>query len=266
MTNSITLANRVTLQYAERGSASGIPVVLLHGVTDSWRSFEPVLDRLPVAIRAFAITQRGHGHSSKPDDGYGYADMADDLRGFMDALGLQAAVIVGHSMGSMVAQRFAVSYHERVAGLVLIAGSRTLHGNQAVQELWDAALSTLTDPVDPAFVREFQEGTIARPVPAEFLDMVVNESLRVPARVWRAAFNAFLQTVDFSHELVRFVRPGLIVWGDRDSYASREDQEALRRLIPNSRLICYPGVGHAVHWEDPDRFVSDLLSFIYERR
>ena len=66
MIRSITISSGVTLQYAERGGALGIPVVFLHGVTDSWRSFEPILDRLPGTIRAFAITQRGHGNSSKP--------------------------------------------------------------------------------------------------------------------------------------------------------------------------------------------------------
>ena len=106
-----------------------MPVVFLHGVTDSWRSLKVVLDRLPATLRALAITQRGHGDSSKPDEGYGYADMAEDLREFMDALGLPAAVVVGHSMGSMVAQRFAADHPERVAGLVLMGAFQTIHGN-----------------------------------------------------------------------------------------------------------------------------------------
>ena len=72
MVRSVTLSSGITLQYAERGQTSGVPVVFLHGVTDSWRSFEPVLDRLPGTVRALAMTQRGHGDSSKPDNGYRY--------------------------------------------------------------------------------------------------------------------------------------------------------------------------------------------------
>jgi non-heme chloroperoxidase len=92
---------------------------------------------------------------------------------------------------------------------------------------------------------------------------MVGESLQVPARVWRAIFSGFLETSDFSHELTA---PALIVWGECDSYAPREDQEALHELIANSRLLTYSGIGHAVHWEDPDRFVTDLVGFVCERR
>jgi len=91
-----TLPTGVTLQYAERGSASGVPVFLLHGVTDSWRSFEHVLPYLPSTIRAIAVTLRGHGDSSRPEGGYRYAEMAGDVRALMDALGIPAAVVVGH--------------------------------------------------------------------------------------------------------------------------------------------------------------------------
>jgi pimeloyl-ACP methyl ester carboxylesterase len=96
--------------------------------------------------------------------------------------------------------------------------------------------------------------------------MVVNESLCVPARVWRALFREFLETSDFSPELKRFTGPALIAWGELDAYALREDQEALRRVITGSRLVRYADIGHAIHWEDPDRFVADLVAFVYERR
>ena len=266
MIRSITISSGVTLQYAERGGALGIPVVFLHGVTDSWRSFEPVLDRLPGTIRAFAITQRGHGNSSKPAQGYSYGDMAEDLRAFMDAIEVTAAVVVGHSMGSMVAQRFAIDHPGRVAGLVLMGAFRTIHGHPGLQEFWDTAVSRLTDPIDPAFVRDFQVSTLARGVPPEFLNTVVSESLQVPARVCRAAFKEFLETPDFSHGLAQFAGPALVVWGDRDAYAHREDQEALRGVIADSRLVTYAGVGHALHWDEPDRFAADLVAFVYERR
>jgi pimeloyl-ACP methyl ester carboxylesterase/tetratricopeptide (TPR) repeat protein len=265
MVKSISLPHGVTLQYAERGKPSGVPVLFLHGVTDSWRSFEPVLDRLPDTIRAFAITQRGHGGSSKPDHGYRYADMSQDVRGFMDALGLPAAVIVGHSMGGMVAQRFAADYPDRVAGLVLMGAFRTIGTSPDIREFWNATLATLADPVDPAMVREFQVSTLARPVPPEFLETVVSESLQVPARVWRDTFDGFLQTPDFTGELATLAAPTLIAWGERDTYARRPDQDALKTAIAGSRLITYSGAGHAFHWEDPDRFASDLVAFIYER-
>lgn len=264
MVRMTSLRTGVTLNYYDQGKSSGVPVIFLHGVTDSWRAFEPVLDRLPDTIRALAISQRGHGASSKPADGYRYADMAGDLAALMDALNLPSAVIVGHSMGASVAQRFAADNPSRVAGLVLMGAFSTLYRHRGVQEFWDSALAELTDPVDADFVREFQVSTLARPVPADFLDMVVHQSLLVPARVWRACFSGFLESPDFSHELSRVQAPTLIAWGDLDVYAGRADQDALLAAIPGSRLVVYAGGGHAFHWEDPDRFVSDLVSFIYQ--
>ena len=65
---SVKLSNGVTLPYVEQGDPSGVPVVLLHGITDSWRSFAPVLPSLPASIHAFALTQRGHGDADRPAD------------------------------------------------------------------------------------------------------------------------------------------------------------------------------------------------------
>src|SRR3712207_4230490 len=95
---SVELPNGVKLPYVEQGDPSGVPVVLLHGVTDSWRSFEPVLPHLPASIHAYALTQRGHGDAERPASGYRPQDLAADVAAFMDALGLESAVIVGHSM------------------------------------------------------------------------------------------------------------------------------------------------------------------------
>jgi non-heme chloroperoxidase len=68
-------------------------------------------------------------------------------------------------MGSSVAHRFAIDFPERTLGLVLVGSLATLRSNSGVQELWDSAIATLTAPVDPGFVREFQQSTLAQPVP-----------------------------------------------------------------------------------------------------
>ena len=86
----LNLATGVTLEYVERGDPDGTPVIFLHGVTDSWRSFEHVLPHLPPSIRAIAITQRGHGDSSRPDAGYAYGDFAADVAALLDAVGVIA--------------------------------------------------------------------------------------------------------------------------------------------------------------------------------
>jgi non-heme chloroperoxidase len=256
----VELPNQVQLQYVEQGDPVGIPVLLLHGVTDSWHSFEPVLPHLPKSIHALALTQRGHGDSSRPEVGYRFHDFAADVAAFMDTLHLGTAIIAGHSMGSSVAQRFALDYPERTLGVVLMGSFATLRENRGVLHLWDSAISTLTDPVDRSFVCEFQESTLARSVPQPFFETVVQESLKVPARVWKATFEGFLQD-DFSKELEKIKAPALIVWGDQDAFCPRTDQDMLARAIAGSQLVVYSGAGHALHWEEPERFAADLARF-----
>jgi non-heme chloroperoxidase len=257
---SVELATGVRLPYVEQGDPAGTPVLLLHGYTDSWRSFEPVLPYLPGSIRAIALTQRGHGDADRPAAGYGPHDFAADLAAFGDALGVAQAVVVGSSMGSTVAQRFALNYPERTLGLVL-AGATTTWRTPVALELWDV-VSTLEDPIDPGFVREFQESTLAQPVPPAFLETVVAESLKVPARVWRAALREAHLEADIAGELGGIEAPTLVVWGDRDTIQSRSEQEVLVGAIAGARLIVYPGAGHAMHWEEPARFAADLAAFV----
>jgi pimeloyl-ACP methyl ester carboxylesterase len=256
---SVELPNRVTLQYVEQGGdPSGVPVVLLHGVTDSWRSFEPVLPRLPESIHAFALTQRGHGDAARPASGYRPRDFAADLAAFMDALNLGQAVIAGHSMGSYAAQRFAMDHPECTLGLVLMGSFTNWRDNPVVAEFWEDALSKLADPIDPEFMREFQGSPLMEPA---FLETVVWEALKVPARVWREAWKALMDT-DHSGELGKIEAPTLIVWGDQDELIPRSEQDALAAAIASSRLEVYPGIGHGLHWDAPERFANDLVAFV----
>ena len=117
---SVELPNRLKLPYVEQGDPSGLPMLLLHGVTDSWHSFERVLPYLPRSIHAFALTQRGHGNADRPAKGYRTRDLAADVALFADRFNVRSAVVVGHSMGSTNAVRFAIDYPERTLGLVLM--------------------------------------------------------------------------------------------------------------------------------------------------
>ncbi len=257
---AVRIPGRIRIPYVEQGDPSGVPMILLHGLADSWHSFELVLPRLPGTIHAFALTQRGHGDADRPSGGYRTRDFAADAAGFSRALGLKPAIIVGHSMGSTNALRFATDYPELTRGLVLVASFATYRGNPAVVEFWESAISQLTDPIDPEFVREFQESTDGRPLPPEFFHTVVQEALKVPARVWQAAVEGLLED-DFVAEMDRVKAPTLMFWGDRDTLSSRNDQEVLLGAIKGSRLKAYEGVGHGLHWEEPERFAQDLLEF-----
>ncbi|HYG99655.1 MAG TPA: alpha/beta hydrolase [Terriglobales bacterium] len=261
----LTLNSGITLEYVEQGDQRGTPIVFLHGITDSWHSFEPVFPFLPADVRAIALSLRGHGDSSRPDQGYTPSHMAADVNAALAALGISRTVVVGHSMGSYVSQRLAIEHPGRVSGLVLIGTAPTFRGNSAVQSFWDEVVRDLDDPIDPAIAREFQESTVARPLSPAFLETVVRESLKVPARVWREAF-AGLMEAEHTAELAKVNIPCLLLWGDHDNFFSHEHQQAMLAAVPGCRLIAYEGLGHAPHWDDPKRVADDVVKFVGDLR
>src|SRR3954464_9826058 len=176
------------LPYVEQGDDAGLPVVFLHAFADSWRSFERVLQHLPRSIRAIALTQRGHGDAGRPATGYRVEDFASDLLAFLDVLAIESAVLVASSSAGLIVQRFAVDHPERTLGLVFIGAPRSLRDKPSVTE-FVTAVSEVSDPVDPSFVSELLDATLARPVPPDFRATLIAESLKLPARVWKATVN-----------------------------------------------------------------------------
>jgi pimeloyl-ACP methyl ester carboxylesterase len=216
---------------------------------------------------AFALTQRGHGDSDKPQCCYTLDDFAADVDAFMDALGIEEATLVGASTGALFAQRVALSYPHRVSRLVLVGAQTPANeANEAVMGLQEE-VRALEDPVPPEFVRAFQESTIYQPVPQEFLDTVVSESLKLPARVWRDYLEGAVLSIDHDYVLAlgEIDVLTLILWGEQDPLFPRKEQERLAAAIPGATLKVYPDTGHAVHWDRPEWVVRDLEEFMKRR-
>jgi pimeloyl-ACP methyl ester carboxylesterase len=248
------------LPYVEHGDPDGVPVVMLHGVTDSWRSFEHVLPHLPDEIRAISVTQRGHGDAPKPDGGYTIPQLAEDVVELMDDLGIERGLVVGHSMGGWVAQRLAIDHPDRLIGVVLAASFARSVRDVPELAAFCEEMAMVQDPLQDELAREFQESTVATPLAPAELDTFVSESLKLPARVWRALFGGFLD-IDHREELGEIRAPVLMVWGDQDAFIPREDQAVLEEALEDARLLVYEGIGHAVHWEQPERFATDVAEF-----
>jgi len=257
----VLLATQVSIAYVDIGPRSSDVLVLLPGLSDSWRSYELVLAHLPSTFRTIAVSQRGHGDSDKPDRGYTVRHFADDLNGLLDALAIRRAVIAGHSSASVVARRFALDHPERVAGLVL-EGSFVKLGEGAAQ--FGARVGSLEDPISQEFARDFASATSGRPVSKEFLDAMIEESLKTPARVWRETFASLLD-YDDSAEAAKLDVRTLVIWGDKDAIIDRTATIALARSIRDSKLVVYEGIGHTPHWEDPARFAHDVAAFMAAR-
>jgi non-heme chloroperoxidase len=170
-------------------------------------------------------------------------------------------VVCGHSMGSIVAARFAIDHPARTTALVAMGSATTLIG-LGLEEMNDEVTGLAGDDyVD--YLRGFQESTLARPIPADALETAVSESAKVSIPVFRALLNDAC-LVDFSSELGTIAAPALVVWGERDAICPRGEQDGLLAAIPGARLSVYAGAGHAMHWEEPERFAAELAAFCEE--
>ena len=257
-----SLNTGIRVHFAERGGASGAPVVFLHGWPDSWFSFSRVLPLLPDTLRAIAVDQRGFGESDHPESGYTFPELAADAVALLDALDLERATIVGHSYGSFVAREAAIAHPQRVTALVLIGTGFSTW--TPVTEGLQAALRDLPDPIPEPFAREFQASTAYRPVPPEFFDRIVAESLKIPARLWPVMIDALVR-YDATAKLGALRTPTLLLWGDRDALFSRAEQDLFLASVPGARLRVYEETGHCPNWERPEAVAADIASFVLRR-
>lgn len=257
------LASGLTVPYAETGSSAGEAVVFVHAYVESWRYFEAVLGQVPASMHSYAPTQRGHGDADKPAHGYLPEDFAADIVGFMDAVGISSAVLVGSSSGALVSQIVASAHPARVSALVLLSSPAFLGDKPAVAEMWEE-VSALEDPLDRGFVEEFVRSTSPGSMPDAFVDMLIEESRKAPAHVWMETLRGLIDT-DVRANLGRITAPTLLIAGDDDAFVS-EDQQVLLNGIPDARLEWHDGVGHGVHLAQPERVVSDILGFLTSTR
>jgi pimeloyl-ACP methyl ester carboxylesterase len=216
--STVTINGSLSLSVASQGDDSGPTLVLLPGPTDSWRSYQMILDLLPPSIRTIAVSQRGHGDSDKPATGYRVEHFASDVVPLLDALSVERAVLAGHSGSCLVARRVAIDHPERVAGLVLEASPTTLVGDTRLQRFVESVVLRLEDPIAADFARAFVVDTSSDDMAPEVVDQFVEDLLKVPARVWRETFEGLLQYDDLNQ-----------------SRASRHSPVALGRQRPARR-------------------------------
>lgn len=257
------LATGLTTTVSEAGAGGGsTPVLLLHGWIGSRRSFAALLPLLAGHARVFAVDLRGHGDADKPPSGYDLSGLADDVVAVLDALEIPRAVLVGASSGGYVAQQVAVNSPDRVAGLVLAGAPQDLRGRRP----FASELDQLSDPLDPAWVRSFVAGfTDLDRLPSWFVDVMVEDALRVPAPIWVASLTGLL-TSPPPTDLGVIKAPTLVISGGRDRLLGQEQTDALVAAIPGAEWIDYPDTGHLVLEEQPAQLAGDIADFLADLR
>ena len=144
----------ITLRYRDWGG-EGAPIVLVHGLASSLRIWDFVAPVLAERFHVIAIDQRGHGLSTKPDENYSFEEVGADLEAFVEQMGLDRPVIVGHSWGGTVAVRFGTDYPEMTRGLVLVDGGFI---ERSKDVSWEQAEKEMLPPdIDGTPVERFKE-------------------------------------------------------------------------------------------------------------
>jgi non-heme chloroperoxidase len=253
------LPGGVLLPYVEYGRGDGEPLVLVHGLADHWRSYLPVLPHFPEQLRAFAVTQRGHGGASQPMSGYSIGELAGDLLAFLDAVGVERAVLAGHSLGSAASLGAAIDSPGRVSGLVLAPGFAKLPATEAAFEMI-TGVHALTDPIDRRFVEWLQEQASDEHMPAGMFDAMVEHTLCIRARTLQALVDS-VRSFDVGDRLSEVTTTTMLIWGDRDAFVDHESQARLLAELRDAELVIFQGAGHTPHWDDPARFAAEVARF-----
>jgi pimeloyl-ACP methyl ester carboxylesterase len=259
----------VRLHVVERGE--GPPVVLIHGNMVSQRDFEAsgLMERLARAHRVIAFDRPGFGHSSRPRDRlWTPTAQAELLHAALVQLGVEQAVVVGHSMGAMVALALALDHPKDVRRLVLLGGY--YYPTARVDALLTApvALPVLGDfmryTVTAVSARLMLSGLVRamfgpRDVPADFMETVSREMMVRPIQLRANAEDAAFMIPQAKASAGRYQElrmPVAIFAGADDKVIDpRANAERLHREISDSTLAVVPGAGHMVHYAAPDKVV-----------
>ncbi|MFN2467980.1 MAG: alpha/beta fold hydrolase [Gaiellaceae bacterium] len=253
------------LHVEERGS--GDPLLLIQGLGYAVWAWRFSLDVFAERWRVVALDNRGAGRSFKPSGEYSIEQLADDAAAVLAALGIDRAHVLGHSMGGYVAQTLALRRPDRVDSLVLCG---------------TGAGSPTHEPIPPSTVRAW--AAVAGLPPEEFARQTMHLSFSrgwaaangtlyedllaarlefpTPPECWRAQFDACVRFVEAGAPVERIEARTLVLHGDLDEVVPVSNGRALARRIPDAELVEFPGAGHNLPLEEPERFNAVVADFL----
>jgi pimeloyl-ACP methyl ester carboxylesterase len=264
-----------------RCGGSGPLLVLIHGITNSSASWQPVLPLLERDFTVIAPDLLGHGDSAKPRGDYSLGSFASLLRDLMLALGHERATIAGHSLGGGIAMQMAYQFPERVERLVLVSSGGL--GRQVTPVLRAVALpgAELMLPLlaSKALVNAgaafggwigklgLRTGTDIAEMAAGLAALQDIETRRAFVHTARSVIDAGGQRIDATDKLyLAEAVPTLIMWGDEDPIIPARHGIRAHALMPGSRLRIFEGGGHFPHHDDPAGFATTLTEFVATTR
>ena len=256
-----------------RTAGSGPPLLLLHGITNSSQTWEPVADQLSEHFTIIAPDLLGHGNSATPRGDYSLGAHASGARDLLTALGHEHVTVVGHSLGGGIAMQFAYQFPERCERLGLISSGglgREVHlvlraaalpgADWVLPVLTSAGLRNVSRTLSKV-LRVSPKGDLAI-LAQGFASLDTTGSRQAFLHTVRAVIDTGGQRVSANDRLhLAAVLPTLIVWGGKDSIIPIEHGRAAHEAMPSSRFEVFEDAGHMPHHDDPERFAATLTDF-----
>ncbi|MYR45759.1 alpha/beta hydrolase [Streptomyces sp. SID5910] len=248
------------IHVCQDGAPDAPALLLLHGSASSTRSWEPMVPLLTGAHRVVRIDLLGHGRSAKPaDSSYALPDQARRVGAVLDRIGVEHAVVVGHSSGGAVATALAEQRPDLVTALVLV---NTGPGLDALIATGAAATGPTQWPPTDEQLRGFASTGFSRPgyrIPDELLDDLRGMTPHT-LTASMGATHAYLEQRTLPDRLAGLGKPLLVVFGE-DDRRWRSSSADDYRAVPGARIELLPGLGHSPLLEDPPRTAAPLLAF-----
>jgi pimeloyl-ACP methyl ester carboxylesterase len=269
------------MDVAPAGQSNGHTVVLFHGNNFAGFYFGGMIEALrKEGFRVIAPDQIGYGRSSKPIIPYNFFDMARNTRAILQSLNIQKAMIVGHSMGGMLAARFATQYPDVTERLVLynpigLVDQRYTRPWESTDEAYKRTLASTYQTIRAGIMRYVAHNESAWT--PEFEHYVRVRYAWTLSADWPrlAMVQTLINQVQYADPVVddwaHIKAPTLVFGGAEDSLPGsaalfRERMKFVADTIPNgnARLLLIPGLGHVPHMEAPDKTYPPLIAFLKE--
>jgi pimeloyl-ACP methyl ester carboxylesterase len=254
---------------------TGPPVILIHGFGGSIWQWEHQQHALAEHFRVLTLDLPGSGLSDKPDIEYRPDQMLDFFVGFMDALEISQATLVGNSMGAGLAIAMALEHPTRVTKLVLIGGLP----QQIMQKLTSPSIRRALETSAPAWLISLGNRLFGGLMTESVLREIVHDPALLTAAVVEranrnrrrpgligpllAAQHALpLWESGFALRIGTVTHPTLVIWGEADRVFPIAVGEELHRTISGSEFVRIPHAGHLPQWERPDLVNRSLIAYI----
>ncbi|OGO66593.1 MAG: hypothetical protein A2030_11840 [Chloroflexi bacterium RBG_19FT_COMBO_50_10] len=261
-------ANGINIQYDVQGE--GTPLVLIAGLGYPAWQWHRMLPYLARHLQVITFDNRGVGGTDKPAGPYTAGLLAADTAALLDALNIESAVVMGHSMGGFIAQELALSFTGKVSQLVL---SSTNFGGPHHVPVTPGAMLVLSDVTsDP--VTRFKNGLVVSTAPGfadkhpeiiqEWLEWRISNPIDLASYQAQMAIGLGLisEAASFENRLQHIHVPTLILFGAHDKVVPPANADLLAAKISNSEVVILPDAGHWFPIEVPEAASQAIIDFV----